>query len=61
MTEQDAIEAAIALKEFCILRGCRNGDYTCPFLEHNKKNYVCRIADRVPGSWDVRGLKNGEV
>lgn len=59
MTEQDAIDAALALKEFCCLRGCADGDYKCPFLDtHNRKNYVCRISERFPADWDIRGLKH---
>lgn len=59
MTKQKAIKAALALKEFCSLRGCVDGDYMCPFLDmHNKKNMVCRISERFPASWDVRELKN---
>lgn len=61
MTEQDAIKSALALKELCSLRGCVDGDYMCPFLDmHNKKNMVCRISERVPGSWDLRGLKHDD-
>ena len=61
MTEQEAIKAALALKKFCTLRGCMDGDYTCPFLDtHNKKNYVCRISEGFPAGWDVRGLKHGQ-
>lgn len=62
MTEHEAIKAALALKELCSLRGCVDGDYTCPFLDiYNHKNYVCRISERFPAGWDVRGLENGEV
>ena len=64
MTEAEVIKAALALKEFCSLRGCcSNGKKdVCPFLDtHNKKNLVCRISERFPASWDVRGLKNGEI
>ncbi len=59
MTETEAIKAALTLKEFCSLRGCAGGDYRCPFLDtHNKKNYVCRISERFPANWDVRGLNH---
>ena len=62
MTEAEAIKAALALKELCSLRGCVDGDYKCPFLDtHNKKNLVCKISERVPGNWDLRGLENGEI
>lgn len=58
MTKQEAIKAALFLKHFCTLRGCKDGDYRCPFLDtHNKKNYVCRIADGLPAGWDVMGLE----
>ena len=60
MTEAEAIKAALALKEFCSLRGCVDGDDKCPFLDtHNKKNLVCRISDLFPANWDVRRLGNG--
>ena len=61
MTEAEAIKAALALKELCGLRGCVDGDYKCPFLDaHNKKNLVCKISDRFPASWDVRGIDDAD-
>lgn len=56
MTEQEAIDAALALKEFCCLHGCADGGYKCPFLE----NYVCRISERFPADWAIRGLKHDD-
>ena len=62
MTEQEAIKAALALKELCSLRGCVDGDYKCQFLDmHNKKKTICRISEMVPGSWNLRGLEDGKV
>lgn len=63
MTEAEAIKATLALKEFCRLRlYCSNGKKdVCPFLDtHNHKNHVCRISERFPADWDIRGLKHDD-
>ena len=59
MTEQEAIDAVLNIKEFCRSRKCSNGKHDiCPFLDRHKVKHqvVCVISDKFPADWDTKRI-----
>ena len=57
MTEQDAINAARNVQEFCNqFTEC----YDCPFWKRGNYKSVCKV-NNFPSKWDLQEAQHGEI